>query len=158
MTDLTRRNALKALAVAAVATGAGAGAAAAACATDGGLPPGQLPEAAVRAAREAASRLGSPAQGRGPGSIAEAHVVLCRAWDRLVYLYVDEDVRGFAPVTESAFAVAAACRAAGRRVALQHWGYDPGWAGVGRFEGVLLAVDRTDLPTPPSEETSPCAV
>ncbi len=137
MTILSRRHAV--LALAAGATGAIRPAAA----QD---PESSALEVAAQAAREAAARFGVQSERPGQCRTAEAHVLLVRSWDRQVYLYVDEGFRGFVALDETAFAVAAACQAAGRRVAVQAWGYAPGWGGVGRFDGVRLAVDLRDFP------------
>lgn len=135
MADLTRRDAVMALAAAA----AGVAATRPAAAQD---------RAAIvaQAAREAAARHGvqAPADAR----IAEAQVLLVRSWERTAYVYVDDGFRGFIALDETGFAIAAACQAAGRRVALQAWGYAPEWAGVGRFDGARLALDVRDFPAP----------
>lgn len=137
MTILSRRHAVLALAATA------ATAARPAAAQDAGAP---ALEAAAQAARDVAARFGVPSERPGQARTAEAHVLLVRSWDRQIYLYVDEDFRGFVALDETAFAVAAAAQAAGRRVAVQAWGYAPHWAGVGRFDGARLALDLRDFP------------
>ena len=142
MSGVTRRDAFMAMAAgAAAATGAIAVRPAAAEAVVSPL------EQALRAAREAALKLATPVIRRDASPACEARVLLCRSWDRSVYLYVDPDVKGFASLDEAGFALAAACQAAGRPVAIRYWGHSPAWGAVGRFDGVLLAVDPLDLET-----------
>lgn len=139
MTDLSSRRAFVALAAGA-AVAAGSTPAVAAPASDAPS------EAEIQAAREAARRL-SPGPERRPDPVtAEARVLLCRSWDSTVYLYVSERVKGFVSLTPAAFAIAAACQAADRRVAVRFWGHEREWADVGRFDGALLAMDVRDLP------------
>jgi hypothetical protein len=79
--------------------------------------------------------------------VRAAMVLHCRSWSRQVYLHVDASVRGFVAVTPEGFAIAAACQAAGRPVAVRYWGHDPRWSGgAGRFDGAVLALDPLDLP------------
>jgi hypothetical protein len=140
MTDLSSRRAFVALAAgAAVAAGSTTGSAA---------PASDAPsEAEVQAAREAARRLTPAPERRADAVTAEARILLCRSWDSMVYLYVSEKVKGFVSVSPQAFALAAACQAADRRVAVRYWGHEREWGGAGRFEGALFAVDVRDLPT-----------
>lgn len=152
MTEFTRRDALRV----AAAGAAGASVAVAATSRDAGaravLPmtaagpwrPGADHVARIQSAQERYGRnLALPV-----GALrTEAMVLSCRSWDRQIYLYRDEDLRGFAPVDECALALAAACQVAERPVAVLCWGYEPAWGdGVGRFGGVLLALDPADLP------------
>jgi hypothetical protein len=131
MSDLTRRDAVLALAAAA----AGVAAARPASADD-------RIDAAARAARAVAhAGVRPPADARA----AEAHVLLVRSWERTAYLYVDDGFRGFVALDDAGFAIAAACQASGRRVAVQAWGSEPDWAGVGRFNGARLALDVRDF-------------
>jgi hypothetical protein len=146
--EITRRRAL--LAVAAGAATATAVVAARSADAGDGAPRdvGSAPPAPgiSRAAREAARRHGRPID-VPPGAVtAEADVLLCRSWDRSVFLRVDDRVQGLVALSESALAIAAACQASGRRVAVVYWGHEPDWDGVGRFAGALLAVDVHDLP------------
>lgn len=143
MTDLTRRNAVRLLAggsVLASSTILGGGAFAAspepsASARSGDAP--QLPDAA-RSAQSAPP----PAV---PGSLLQAHVGRCRSWDSSVYLSAGR-ARGFAQLSPAAFAIAAACQAARRPVAMKFTEYEPDWnGGAGRFHGVALAIDPQDL-------------
>jgi hypothetical protein len=77
----------------------------------------------------------------------EATVGLCRSWDSQVYLQLGKRLRGFVTVDARGFAIAAACQAAGRCVAVSAWGHDPdACGGLGRFDGALLAIDARDLP------------
>jgi hypothetical protein len=142
MSDLSSRRTFVALA---------AGAAAAVGAVPASGASSDAPsEAVIQAAREAARRL-APAPQRHPAAVtAEARVILCRSWDSTVYLYVSDQVKGFATLGPEAFAIAAAVQAADRRVAVRYWGHESEWAGAGRFEGVLLALDLRDLPAEPS--------
>lgn len=141
MTDLSSRRAFVALAAgAAVAAGSVPAAGAAAAAPDAPS------DAAVQAAREAAGAIAPAPERRPDAATAEARVLLCRSWDSTVYLYVSERVKGFVSLTPAAFTIAAACQAADRRVAVRYWGHEREWAGVGRFDGALLALDVRDLP------------
>ena len=142
MSDVTRRDAFLALASGAVlATGREATAAA-------------TPDASahLETARQIAARSGAPLPRGETTSAAFATVHLCRSWDQSVYLRVDARVRGFATVNAGALAIAAACQAAGRPVAVRYWGSEPEWMQVGRFAGVLLAVEASDLPPDPARE------
>lgn len=76
-----------------------------------------------------------------------ATVGLCRSFDARIYLEIGKRVRGFVTVDARGFAIAAACQAAGRKVAVQAWGHAPeAEGGLGRFDGALLAIDACDLP------------
>jgi hypothetical protein len=76
-----------------------------------------------------------------------ATVGLCRSFDARIYLQIGKRLRGFVSVDARGFAIAAACQAAGRKVAVQAWGHDPDAdGGLGRFDGALLAIDARDLP------------
>jgi hypothetical protein len=141
MTELTRRTAILGLAAGAAAAGTiGTSAAQASPASS---------DPAAQAAREAARRLVATADRFPGGPAREARVLLCRSWDNQIYLQVSDAVKGFVAVDDRAFAIAAACQAANRRVAVQYWGHSAEWAGAGRFEGVLLAMDLRDLPGNP---------
>lgn len=96
-------------------------------------------------------RLPAAADAAMPGMrTATAEVLLCRSWDSRIYLLVDDEFGGFAGVEPRGLAIAAACQAAGRRVAVGYWGHEPGAeGGLGRFGAVHLAVDPRDLPAPP---------
>ena len=98
--------------------------------------------------------MGGGVESNLPGPVRIAYVMHCRCWDGSIYLSIDPSTHGFVHVSDRAFAIAAACQAAGRPVAVKCWGHDPDWAGgVGRFEGAILAIDRRDLepqPPPPS--------
>lgn len=139
MTELTRRTAILGLAAGAAAAGT--------IGTPGAEARTVAPtDAAAQAARDAARRLGASAERPPAGTVGEARVLLCRSWDNQVYLQVSDAVKGFVAVDDRAFAVAAACQAANRKVAVQYWGHSAEWAGAGRFDGVLLAMDVRDLP------------
>ena len=136
MNDLTRRHAFQAMAV-------GAAAAMSARPAEASTPSAEAE--AVEAARQATLREASTAD-RGRAQ-AEARVHLCRSWDREVYLYAGESRKGFATLDEAGFALAVACQAAGRPVAFSYLAHQPAWnGGVGRFEGVRLALEMRDLP------------
>lgn len=136
MSDLTRRNVMKALAGGTVLATAAGNAAPAGPASDH-----------VPTADEVPS---TPRMG-GTGAPRTSRVVLgmvsrCRSWECSIYLHVGPDLHGYVQVTPQAFAVAAACQAAGRPVAFRYWDHDPHWAdGAGRFAGATLAVDRRDF-------------
>jgi hypothetical protein len=113
---------------------------------------GAIPSAAaLEDAALAVRRLANGVERRAGMKSGEALVLHCRSWDGHVYLYLSERVRGFAPVNGAGFAIAAACQAAGRPVAVRHWGHDAAWGGgVGLFEGALLAIEAADLPEDPT--------
>lgn len=78
---------------------------------------------------------------------ALARVSRVRSWDASVYLAVTDGTRGFVALSPAAFAIAAACHAAGRPMAVRTWGHDAAWGdGAGRFDGAACAVDLADLP------------
>lgn len=100
-------------------------------------------ERADAVARAAAEALALPAM----SPPRWARVSRVRSWDASVYVILDEQTRGFVALSPAAMAIAAACQAAGRTVAIRTWGYDPdGNGGAGRFEGAICAVDLADLP------------
>lgn len=136
MSDMTRRGAFAGFAGVATATLTGTALASTTAGKSGvGVPAEIL--AAVRSRTPLAQ----------PGArTARAEVALCRSWDRQIYLYISDEIRGFVQVDEHAFAIAAAAQAAKRPVAAQYWGHEPEWASVGHFAGVLLAFDEHDLP------------
>jgi hypothetical protein len=139
MTDIAGRRAFVALAAgAAVAAGAIPASAAASSAAPS--------EADLKAARAAAAVVVPAPERRPDAVVAEASVRLCRSWDSSVYLYVNDRVKGLVALNPAAFALAAAAQAADRRIAVRYWGHEREWAGVGRFQGVLLAMDLRDLP------------
>ena len=142
MSGVTRRDAFMAMAAgAAAATGSLA-------AREAGAETVLSPfEGSLRTAREAALKVAAPILRSDAGPVREARVLLCRSWDRSVYLYVDDQTKGFASLDEAGFAIAAACQAADRPVSVRYWGHAPEWGAVGRFDGVLLAVDGRDLET-----------
>lgn len=141
MTQPNRRELIRSLAAgAALTTGAGALGAARA-----------EQRLAERPAGAAQHPLVAPTEGTMPGMVATtAEVLLCRSWDSRIYLLVDEAFGGFASVDARGLAIAAACQAAGRRVAVGYWGHEAAAAGgLGHFAAVQLAVDPRDLPAPP---------
>ncbi len=139
MNDLTRRNAVKLLAGGSVlASSPMLGAAPPAI---GALAAATTPPAIPDAAWEATT--GTTPAATSP--VLLARVARCRSWDTSVYL-VAPGLRGYAQLTPQAFALAAACQAAGRPVAMRHGGHDPRWAqDSGLFRGVVLAIDAKDL-------------
>jgi hypothetical protein len=113
--------------------------------------PRQVSEAAPLAADLAPERArATEALPLGSGSApiqGAATVGLCRSFDAQIYLQLGKRLRGFVAVDARGFAIAAACQAAGRKVAVQAWGHDPeANGGLGRFDGALLAIDAHDLP------------
>ncbi|HZE98853.1 MAG TPA: hypothetical protein VE981_17730 [Planctomycetota bacterium] len=145
MTELSSRRAFVSLAAGA----AGIAAAAAGPASAAPSAPDAPGAAVAQAAREASLRIGLEPQRRPDAVTAEAHVLLCRSWDSTVYLYVSDRVKGFVTLSAQGLSIAAACQAAGRRVAVRYWGHEPLWADAGHFEGALLALDVRDLPADP---------
>ena len=137
MTQPNRRELIRSLAAgAALTTGAGA------------LGAGRAEQRSADASHRLAV---APAEGTMPGMVATtAEVLLCRSWDSRIYLLVDEAFGGFASVDPRGLAIAAACQAAGRRVAVGYWGHEAAAAGgLGQFAAVHLAVDPRDLPAQP---------
>jgi hypothetical protein len=103
--------------------------------------------APVPAAQDAADRQAARVAVPERNTPCLATVRHCRSFRREVYLHVSEQLRGFVVLTPEAFALAAACQAAGRPVAACWWGHDPLHdGGAGRFEGAVLALDLADLP------------
>lgn len=138
MSELTRRGAFAGFAGVATATLTGTALASTRAPKSGVR---GVPAEILTAARTSAAPLAQP------GAVtAWAEVALCRSWDRQIYLYITDEIRGFVRVDEPAFAIAAAAQAAQRPVAVQYWGHEPEWASVGQFAGVLLAFDEHDLP------------
>lgn len=144
--DVTRRDAFKVLATGAAGAVIGAAANAEAASPSQSsrhpLPTSKSP-AAFDAARHLAGGIVIPES--NPACLAM--VSHCRSWSREVYLQVSEQVRGFVTLTAEGFALAAACQAAGRPVAMRYWGHEPRFHdGAGRFDGAVVAVDLRDLP------------
>ncbi|MBL8696296.1 MAG: hypothetical protein JNJ88_19525 [Planctomycetes bacterium] len=151
MTDLTRRNAVRLLAggsVLASGTLLGGGAFAAPPVPGSSASSGNAPD--LPATARTAKTTPPPAV---PGTLLQAHVGRCRSWDSSVYLSAGR-ARGFAQLSPAAFAIAAACQAAGRPVAMKFTEYEPDWnGGAGRFHGVVLAIDPQDLTSNPTQES-----
>lgn len=146
MTQITRRQAVRAFA--AGATAIGAGALAAPAATNAAVSDGLAPEFASEsdAAFAIARRLGAFGEPRA-AIAALARVGHCRSWDSSVYLHIDSSTHGFVRLSPQGFAIAAAAQVAGRPVVARCWGHDPiAHAGVGQFEGAHLALDEPDFP------------
>ena len=143
MNELTRRDAVKAIA-------AGAALSAAAPPAHAALQPAppRIGERSLETSLRAAHLTACPVECRESNPIREGYVLHCRSWDSTIYLFVDEHLKGFIPVNPHAFAIAAAAQAADRPLAVRYWGHDPHWCGgAGRFDGALLAFDRRDLPS-----------
>lgn len=141
MKDLTRRNAVKWLAGGSVLAGGTVLSTAKPSnpAMDSQASPPQVPAVA----REAETGPRPPEASR----ILLAEVLRCRSWDASVYLAA-EGIAGYAQLTPHAYAIAAACQASGRRVAMRYGGHEPLWAqGAGLFHAVVLAIDPTDFDT-----------
>lgn len=140
MTELTRRNAVGLLAGGSV-LGSGT-LLRGSDAPDAASAVSRPAYAALPAAARAASTAPTPLL---PSRTLVARVARCRSWDASVYL-VTEAGSGFAALTPAGFAIAAACQAAGRPVAMQFTEHEPLWQdGAGRFHGVALAIDPQDL-------------
>jgi hypothetical protein len=147
--ELTRRHAVKAMAAgAAFATVAPESQAIGALPAPPDASPG--PAAGTLAAASLAARLtGCPVASPESNPVREAYVLHCRSWDSSVYLYVDEQLKGFVQLTAQGFSLAAAAQAGDRPLAIRYWGHNPRWCGgAGRFDGALLAFDPRDLPGP----------
>ena len=144
MIQVTRREAVRAIAAGAAVAGAG-GLAAPAAAADG-LMTGS--DAAYAVARQSGA-FGEPRA----FVTAIARVAHCRSWDSSVYVHVDPSTHGFVRLSPQGFAVAAAAQAAGRPVAVRYWGHDAvADNGVGRFEGAHVALDPLDFPESPGRQ------
>lgn len=139
MTDLTRRNAVKLLAGGSLfASGSALGAASST--TGSPLAPADF---AVLPAAARACATSAPPPATSP--VLLARVFRCRSWDGSVYL-ATPSASGYAQLAPHAFAIAAACQAAGRPLAMRHAGHDPRWSqGSGLFHGVVVAIDPEDL-------------
>lgn len=138
MNDLTRRNAVKLLAGSSVLAGGSVLSAAkpADCQAEAVAPPEIPPEARLAETSPVLPTL-SPTM--------LARVLRCRSWDSCVYLAA-KGTAGYAQLTPAAFAIAAACQAAGRPVAMRHGGHEANWGnGAGMFRGVVLAVEPADF-------------
>lgn len=76
-----------------------------------------------------------------------AAVSHARSLGREVYLTLDGGRRGFVELGPEGFAIAVACQAAGRPVAVRCWGHEPAACmGAGRFLGAVVAVEAGDVP------------
>jgi hypothetical protein len=84
----------------------------------------------------------------GPDAItAWAHVGACVSWDDRVMMTLEDGRTGLVPVSDRARALVAGACAAGTRVAVRVWGHDArANGGVGGFAGALVALDLADLP------------
>lgn len=162
--DVTRRESLKF--VAAGVAGAAVGAVGPSAAA--GIPPasGHIAKARAAAAIKALARSTPPAATLAAivaevdrldrdvvvpegNPVCLAAVLHCRSWQRQVYLYISESVRGFVGLGPEGFALAAACQAAGRHVAVRYFGHQPAaHRGAGRFAGAVVAIDPSDLGDP----------
>ena len=146
MTQVTRREAVRALAAGAAVAGAGGLAAPAAGAA--GADDFPIASEATFAAARRSGAAGEPRTWR----TATARVAHCRSWDSSVYLHVDPSTRGFVRLSPQGFAIAAAAQAAGRAIAVRCWGHDPvADDGAGRFEGAQVAFDPRDFPEAPGD-------
>jgi hypothetical protein len=137
VSELNRRDMMRV----AAAGAAGLGGAAAA---------GNLPVAARRshpvALRAALQRAGCPAGGDGLGPVCQAVVRGGRSWDSQVHLELADGRCGLWAPDARGYALAAAAQAAGRPVFVRCWGHEPhAEHGVGRFAGVVLALDACEL-------------
>ena len=144
--DVTRRDAFKVL-----ATGAAGAVIGAAANAQGATPTPStrqtLSSSPSPAAFDAARHLAGDVVIPESNPACLAMVSHCRSWSREVYLQVNEQVRGFVTLTAEGFALAVACQAAGRAVAVRYWGHEPQFHdGAGRFDGAVVAVDLRDLP------------
>ena len=149
MTQVSRREAVRALAAGAAVAGAGGLAAPAAGASGAAGADGF--DAAMEETFAAARRSGAIGEPR-TWRTAAARVAHCRSWDSSVYLHVDPSTRGFVRLSPQGFAIAAAAQAAGRAIAVRCWGHDAvADGGVGRFEGAQVAFDPRDFPEAPRD-------
>lgn len=150
--DVTRRDAFKVLAGGAAGAVLGAGTPAEAAANGRAVDARAVQEwqPSYEAARRMAGDMAIPES--NPACLAT--VMHCRSWSQQVYLRISEQVRGFVVLTPEGLALAAACQAAGRPIAVRYWGYLPHWNDVGRFEGAVVAIDPRDLPGESSSSMS----
>ena len=149
MTQVTRREAVRAIAAGAAVAGAGwltGTAVANAMPTD---------DAAVGSDATIAVARRSGVFGEPRAYVtARVRVGHCRSWDSSVYLLVDSSTHGFVRLSPQGFAIAAAAQAAGRSLAARCWGYEAtADGGVGRFEGAHVAFDELDFPDLPGQST-----
>lgn len=146
MTQVTRRDAVRAIAAGVAIAGAGGLAdppAAGAASADG-------PAACTDATFAVARRSGAFGEPRSY-TTARAAVAHCRSWDSSVYVHIDSSTHGFVRLSPQGFAIAAAAQAAGTPVVVRCWGHDPvANGGVGQFEGAHVALDERDFPEVPA--------
>lgn len=106
---------------------------------------GEPPAATLAAIGAEVDRLDQDLMVPESNPVCLAAVLHCRSWQRQAYLYISETVRGFVGLCPDGFAIAAACQAAGRRVAVRYFGHQPSaHRGAGRFAGAVLAIDPND--------------
>jgi hypothetical protein len=108
------------------------------------LPP--LVQARQVAVRAALQRAGLPTDGDGLPPVVAAVVSAGRSWDSQVHLALADGRSGLCAPDARGFALAVAAQAVGRPVQVRCWGHQPeAEGGVGRFAGVLFALDAIDL-------------
>ena len=145
MTQVTRREAVRAIAAGAAIAGAGGLAVPAVAAAAPGADLAIESEATFGVARRSGV-FGEPRA----FVAASARVAHCRSWDSSVYLHIDPSTHGFVRLSPQGFAIAAAAQAADRPVAVRCWGHDAvANDGVGRFDGAHVALDEMDFPDTP---------
>lgn len=151
--DLSRRDAFKFLAGGAAGVAAGAALSSPAAANAAGITSSSSSTVAHAAlaseVRAAAARL-APSPNPGPDARCTwARVLSIRSWSKEVYLILDDGTKGLATTNDAGLAILSACQAADKPVAVCVWGHEANFAGVGRFDGALVAMDLADLPATP---------
>jgi hypothetical protein len=140
MDALNRRDVIRAAAAGAALVGG------AAAATGVGRKPAELRRERLGQVARASLRRALPAEGMGLSPVTTATVAACRSFDGRVLLDLACGRSGLVALDARGFTVAAAAQAAARPVQVRFWGHEPdAEAGLGRFDGVLLAFDAADL-------------
>lgn len=145
MTELNRRDVIRAVA-------AGSAVAGTAMVASSRRPATATPTAAeVRRAHRlattrAALQRAMPGETCGLSPVQSATIAGCRSLDTQVLLELADGRTGLVALDPRGFAVAAAAQAAARPVCVRTWGHEPdAEAGIGRFAGALLAFAPEDL-------------
>jgi hypothetical protein len=108
------------------------------------MSPSTQARASAKLAAQRLQRATMPTGGAGART-AWAHVSNVVSWDARVLLTLADGTTGMVALDGPSRALAAGCQAAGRPLAVRVWGHDAHVAGVGSFEGAIVALDIADL-------------
>lgn len=140
MTQLNRRDVFRVAAAGAATAGA------AHAATTRSSPTVPSTRALRRELAAAAMRGGLPGSMLGLSEALPVAVQGARSWSRDVLLTLPDGQTGLVALDATGLALAAAAQLAKAPLFARVWGHDAGAEqGLGRFAGVLLAADPTDL-------------